>query len=152
MKGNFISVPFKIDDNFSQVAGIGKFSAAGIVLEYEGKIFGIIKSGVKEARISTDEILDVKFKTGFLKRNARIEIRTRTFSKLAEVPNRDGKITLKIERDDIERAEEAVLRLQKDVSEYRENLPPVRTPVSRLFDENDDDEERETRELKDRKR
>ena len=135
----FISVPFKIDDNFSQVAGIGKFSSAGIVLEYEGKIFGIIKSGVKESKISVDEILDVKFKTTFLKRGARIEIRTRTFSKLTEVPNRDGKITLKIERGDIERAEEAVAKLQKDLTEHRENLPPKHTPVSRLFDEDEED-------------
>lgn len=137
----FISVPFKIDDNFSQISGIGKFSPAGIVLEYEGKIFGIIKSGVKESKISVDEILDVKFKTNFLKRGAKIEIRTKTFSKLTEVPNRDGKITLKIERDDIERAEEAVTKLQKEVSEHHENLPPKHTPVSRLFDETEDEAE-----------
>ncbi len=144
----FISVPFKIDDNFSQVAGIGKFSPAGIVLEYEGKIFGIIKSGVKESRISTDEILDIKFKTNFLKRGAKIEIRTKTFSKLTEVPNRDGKITLKIEKDDIKRAEEAVAKLQKDVTEHQENLPPKHTPVSRLFDETANDEE-DTKNLND---
>lgn len=148
MKTNFISVPFKIDDNFSQIAGIGKFSSAGIVLEYEGKIFGIIKSGVKEARISTDEILDIKFKKGFLKRGAKIEIRTKTFSKLVEVPNKEGKITLKIERDDIERAAEAVAKLQKDVSEHTENLPPVHTPVSRLFDETEDEEIKELNEKK----
>ena len=147
MKG-FISVPFKIDDNFSQVAGIGKFSPAGIVLEYEGKIFGIIKSGVKESRISTDEILDVKIKKGFFKRSAKIEIRTKTFSKLNEVPNRDGKITLKIERDDIERAEEAVALLKGESLENPENLPPVHTPVSVLFEETD---EEETIRLDDRK-
>ncbi len=141
----FISVPFKIDDSFSQVSGIGKFSSAGIVLEYEGKIFGIIKSGVKESKIPTDEILDVKFKKGLLKRSGKIEIRTKTFSKLSEVPNRDGKITLKIERDDIERAAEAVARLQKDVTEQQENLPPTHTPVSRLFEDADD--ETETKEL-----
>lgn len=148
MKTNFITVPFKIDDNFSQIAGIGKFSSAGIVLEYEGKIFGIIKSGVKETKISTDEILDIKFKKGMLKRSGKIEIRTKEFSKLTEVPNKEGKITLKIERDDIERAEQAVLKLQKDVTEQQENLPPVHTPVSRLFDESEDEE---TRELGDRK-
>lgn len=135
----FISVPFKIDDNFSQIAGIGKFSTAGIVLEYEGKIFGIIKSGVKESKISVDDILDIKFKKGILKRSAKIEIRTKTFSKLAEAPNREGKITLKIERDDIERAEEAVAKLQKDLTEFQENLPPTHTPVSRLFDDSEDE-------------
>jgi hypothetical protein len=146
MRANFISVPFKIDDSFSQVAGIGKFSPAGIVLEYEGKIFGIIKSGVKESRISTDEILDVKFKKGVLKRSARIEIRTKTFAKLSEVPNRDGKIILKIEREDIQRAEEAVAKLQKDVFEREKDLPPTRTPVSRLFEETDEPDEEGNRE------
>lgn len=139
MKENFISVPFKIDDNFSQIAGVGKFSSAGIVLEYEGKIFGIIKSGIKEARFGLDEILDVKFKKGVFKRGAKIEIRLKSFAKLNEVPNRDGKITLKLEKDDFERGEEAVLRLQKDLSEYHESIPPKRTPVSRLFDESEED-------------
>lgn len=144
MKESFTAIPFKIDDNFTQIAGVGKFSAAGIVLEYEGKIFGIIKSGVKETRIGIEEILDVKFKKGVFKRGAKIEIRLKSFAKLNEVPNRDGKIILKLERDDFERGEEAVLRLQKDLNEYQESLPPTRTPVSRLFDGDDE----ETKELK----
>ena len=136
---NYISVPFKIDDNFTQIAGVGKFSAAGIVLEYEGKIFGIIKSGVKESRIALDEILDVKFRKGVFKRGAKIEIRLKSFTKLTEMPNKDGKISLKISRDDFERAEEGASKLQKDLTEHRESLPPTRTPVSRLFD-NDESE------------
>ena len=139
MINGFTSVPFKIDDNFSQVAGVAKFSGAGIVLEFESKLFGIIKSGVKEVRIALDEILDVKLKKGVFKRGARIEIRLQSFTKLNEVPNRDGRITLKLARDDFERGAQAVARLQKDLSDLQESLPPVHTPVSRLFDENDDE-------------
>ncbi len=138
-KTNFISIPFKIDDNFTQIAGVGKFSQAGIVLEYEGKLFGIIKSGVKESRIALDEILDVKFRKGVLKRGAKIEIRLESFTKLSELPNKDGKVTLKIKKDDYERAREAVAKLQKDLTEQRESLPPAHTPVSRLFDESEDE-------------
>lgn len=145
MQTNFTSVPFKIDDNFSQIAGVGKFSRAGIVLEYEGKIFGIIKSGVKESRIALDEILDIKFKKGFLKRGAKIEIRLKSFTKLSQAPNKDGKITLKLAREDFERAEQAIFQLQKDLREHQESLPPTRTPVSSLFDESED----ETKELND---
>lgn len=136
---SFISVPFKIDDNFSQVAGVGKFSSAGIVLEFESKLFGIIKSGVKEVRFSLEEILDVKFKKGVFKRGARIEIRLKNFTRMSEVPNRDGKITLKLQKDDFERGAEAVEKLNKDLTERRENLPPTHTPVSRLFDESEDE-------------
>jgi len=142
---SFTSVPFTIDENISRFAGVGKFSSAGIVLEFEGKIFGIIKGGVKEVRFALDEILDVKFKKGFMKRGARIEIRTKSFTKLNEMPNRDGKIILKLERGDFERAQEAVTKLQKDLSEFQETEPPTQTPVSRLFDESED----ETKELKD---
>jgi hypothetical protein len=139
MQQSFTSVPFKIDDNFSQIAGIGKFSSAGIVLEYEGKLFGIIKSGVKESRIALEEILDVKFRKGFFKRGTCIEIRLKDFVRQSKLPNKDGKITLKINPDDFERAREAVERLEKDLTERQESLPPPRSPVSRLFEENEDE-------------
>lgn len=140
MQSGFITIPFKMDDKLSQVIGFGKFSSAGIILEYEGKLFGLIKSGIKESRISLDEILDVKLHRGVFKVGAKIEIRLKNFAKLSELPNRDGRITLKIVRDDFALAGEAIAKLQKDLTEYRTNLPPVQTPVNRLFsDENDDD-------------
>ena len=138
-KTGFISVPFKTESGLSQIDGMAKFSSAGIVLEFESKLFGIIKDGVKEARIATDEILDVKFRKGFLKYGAKIEIRLKDFTKLSKLPNKDGKITLKIKKDDFERAQEAVAKLQKDLTEQREFLPPTHTPVSRLFDESEDE-------------
>ncbi|MDQ3043138.1 MAG: hypothetical protein M3R11_12320 [Acidobacteriota bacterium] len=140
-KPNFISVPFKTQSGMSQIDGMGKFSSAGIVLEFESKLFGIIKDGVKEARISLDEILDVKFRKGFFKIGAKIEIRLKDFSALSKLPNKDGKVTLKIKKDDFERAREAVAKLQKDLTEQRESLPPAHTPVSRLFDETEETQE-----------
>ena len=145
MQQNFISVPFKTESGLSQIEGIGKFSVAGIVLEFESKLFGIISNGVKENRIALDDILDVSFRKGFMKRGAKIVIRLKSYAQLSEMPNKDGKITLKIPRDDYERASEAVEKLSKNLIEQRENLPPTHTPVSRLFDESED----ETKELKD---
>ena len=139
MKAGFTSVPFKTDSGLSQVDGMAKFSAAGIVLEFESKLFGIIKDVIKEARIPLNDILDVKFRKGFLKIGAKVEIRLKDLAKLSKLPNRDGKVTLKIKKDDFERAREAVQKLQKDMSEYQELLPPTYTPVSRLFDENEDE-------------
>ncbi len=141
----FISIPFKTESGLSQIEGIGKFSAAGIVLEFESKLFGIISNGVKENRIALDDILDVTFHKGFFKKGAKIVIRLKSYAKLAEMPNKDGKLTLKIPRDDYERAAEAVAVLNKNLSEHQQNLPPARTPVSRLFDESED----KTKDLKD---
>ena len=140
---NFISIPFKTESGLSQIQGIGKFSPAGIVLEFESKLFGIISNGVKENRIALDDILDVTFRKGFFKSGAKIVIRLKSYAKLTEMPNKDGKITLKIPRDDYERASEAVAEINKNLTEHQESLPPTHTPVSRLFDESED----ETKEL-----
>lgn len=140
---NFITVPFKAASGLSEFDGMGKFSPAGIVLEFESKFLGFIKTGVKENRIAADEILDVKFRKGFFKFGAKIEIRLKSFTRLAELPNDDGKVTLKIKRQDFEIAREAVERLQKAMTEHQTNLPPAHTPVSVLFDEG----EAETKEL-----
>lgn len=138
----FTSVPFKTESahGLTQVNGVAKFSSAGVILEFESKLFGIIGGGVKEVRLAKDDILDVKFRKGVFRRSAKIEIRTKTFSKLTEVPNSDGKITLNLVRDDIERGESAVLQLQKDLAAHSESLPPPRTPVSDLFTEEAEDE------------
>lgn len=130
----FVTVPFKAEEGFNQVAGLGKFSSAGVVLEYETKIFGIIKSGVKEVRFATDEILDAKFRTGVFKVGAKIEIRLKNFARMTEVPSKNGKIILKISRDDFDRAAEAVLKLQKDLNYVQNTGQLPGSPVSRLFD------------------
>jgi len=136
---NFTSVPFKTESGLSQIDGIGKFSAAGIVLEFESKFLGLIKSGVRENRIAIDEIMDVKFRKGFFKFGSKIEIRLKNFKRLAELPSSDGKISLKIKREDFELAREAVEKLNKNLTERRENLPPAHTPISVLFDESEAD-------------
>lgn len=143
---SFTSVPFKTESahGFTSVNGVAKFSSAGIVLEFESKFLGLISHGVKEVRLPLDELLDVKFKKGVMKRGAKIEIRTKTFATLAALPNDNGRVTLKLVRDDFERGQEAVARIQKDMAEHTANLPPTHTPVSVLFDESEDD----TKELK----
>ena len=146
MQQNFISIPFKTESGLSQIQGIGKFSPAGIVLEFESKLFGIISNGIKENRLALEDILDVIFKKGFFKKGAKIVIRLKSYAKLSEMPNKDGKITLKIPRDDYERASEAVAKLNKNLTEHQESLPPPHTPVSRLFDESED----ETKKLNDK--
>lgn len=144
---NFTSVPFKSEKHhgLSEVNGMAKFSGAGIVLEFESKLFGLIAGGVEEVRISVAEILDIRFRKGLFKYGAKIEIRTKTVTKLAELPNSDGKVTLNIARPDFERAQEAVAQLQKDLTGHQLDLPPAHTPVSSLFE---DETEEETKNLK----
>ncbi len=142
---SFTSVPFKTESGMSSVNGVAKFSPAGIVLEFESKLFGLISAGVKEARLPIAELLDVKFKKGVMKRGSKIEIRLNSFTALTKIPNSEGKITLKIEREDFERARDAVDRLEQDRAEHQASLPPPHPPMRSLFDDSEDD----TQELKD---
>ncbi len=150
---NFISIPFKAEKHsgLSEVNGIAKFSQAGIVFEFESKLFGLISEGVKEARIPATEILDVKFKKGIFRRGAKIKIRTRSLAAIAGIPNDGGTVTLNIKAADFDLAQEAIDKLQTDLTELKIEqaqqaaaLPPTHTPVSVLFDESED----ETQELK----
>lgn len=148
---NFISVPFKAEKHsgLSEVNGIAKFSQAGIVFEFESKLFGLISDGVKEARISSAEILDLKFKKGIFRRGAKIEIRTKSLAAMAGIPNSDGKVTLNIKAVDFHLAQEAIAKLQSDPNDLQieqtkqaAELPPMHTPVSVLFDESENETEK----------
>ena len=138
---SFTSVPFKTESahGLTSVNGVAKFSSAGIVLEFEAKLFGLISNGVKEARLSTTDILDIKFRKGVFKRGAKIEVRGKSLAAFSELPNTDGKLTLKIQAEDFERARDAVARLQKDMADEAASLPPYHASVSSLFDGSEDD-------------
>ncbi len=139
MNQGFTTIPFKTDSGMSSVNGVAKFSSAGIVLEFESKLFGLISNGVKEARLPIAELLDVKFRKGLFKRGAKIEIRLKSFTQLSELPNKEGKVILKLVPDDFESAREAVQRLQKDMAELSSAAPQPHTPRRSLFDESDDE-------------
>lgn len=141
MNQGFTSIPFKTETahGLKSVNGVAKFSSAGIVLEFESKLFGLISDGVKEARLAVGDILDVRFKKGFLKRGAKIVVRPRSLMAFNGIPNEDGKLKLNIKSEDCESARDAVARMQKDLTEFTANLPPAHTPVSVLFDESEDE-------------
>lgn len=138
----FTSVPFKTESahGLTSINGVAKFSPAGIVLEFESKYFGVIPGGVKEVRLPIGEILDIKFKKGLFRVGAKIEIRTKTFTVLAALPNNNGRVTLKLIRDDFELGKNAVEQIQKDLVTYSADLPPPRTPVGELFQDETEDE------------
>lgn len=138
-KTNFISLPFRIDGahtgGFKTVEGMAKVSSAGIVLEFEAKIFGIMKTGIKEVRVPLSEIVDIKLQKRFFRMT--LEIWLNNFKTLSEVPNREGRIVIQIAKQDRDRAAEALKLVEKSAAE-QESIPP-RTPVSSLFDENEEE-------------
>ena len=138
MNERFISIPFTFDEGIFQLNGIGKFSSAGVVLEFESWIFGIIKTGIKEVRVPIEEIEKIKLNKRWFK--TTLEIWLNNFKTISEMPNKNGRIVLLITKEDRETARKAVQILEKSADEYKKEMPPPRTPVSSLFDENETSE------------
>jgi hypothetical protein len=138
-RANYISIAFKIDGSqtggFKTVDGMAKISRAGIVVEFEAKIFGIMKTGIKEVRIPLAEIEEVRVSRKFFRHT--LEIWLNNFRTLSEIPNKEGRVILQISKEDRPRAEQAARVLQTARSET-DALEILNSPVSRLFD---DDEE-----------
>ena len=134
-KPHFVSIPFKASSSngMTEYNGIAKFSPAGIVFEFDSVLLGLIGGKVKEVQVALNEIFDIKFRRGIYKIFAQIQIRLKNFTKLSQLPNYSGKVTLKIKREDYELAREAVAKLQKDLNEQGEFLLLEHSPVSRLF-------------------
>jgi len=146
-KPQFISVPFTASSSngMTEYNGIAKFSSAGIVVEFESKLLGLIGSEVKEVQVALDEILDIKFRKGIYKLFAQIRLRLKNYTKISQLPNDSGKVKLKIKREDFELARRAVeqtlrymnaddsLTLQESV-DSNEQLPPAQISVNELFD------------------
>ena len=140
MQANFITIPFKIEGahgGFSVVNGMAKISRAGIVLEFEAKIFGMMKTGIKEVRVQLKEIEEARLKKKFFRHT--LEIWLNNFKTLSEIPNKEGRIILQISKDDRPRAAEAIKVLHTAKSESAA-LEILRTPVSRLFGDDETDE------------
>jgi hypothetical protein len=147
IKPQLISVPFKAasGNGMTEYNGIAKFSPAGIVVEFESLILGLIGSEVKEVQVALDEILDIRFRKGVYKFFAQIQLRLKNFTKLSQLPNYSGKVKLQIKREDFEIAQAAVEQTLQYMSnaepltlhgnnDSNEQLPPAQTSVNELFD------------------
>jgi hypothetical protein len=145
MSQAFTAIPFKAEGWPSNANGIAKFSSAGIVLEFESKFLGLFSNGVKEVRIGLGDIHGIRFKKGFLKRGAQIELRLNSMSQAAKLPNEQGKIVLKLLKEDNQSGREAVAKIEKDLAAYNASLPPSPASVSDLFI--DEDSEKDTKRL-----
>jgi hypothetical protein len=145
MKQGFTIVPFKVDDEhgISESAGLAKFSAAGVVLEFEKEFLGLIKAGgVREARIPLSDILDIQFGKGFLGAFGSITIRFKNLSPLEGLQTKKGRLKMKVARADRQAAMESVENMKEFLrGQQQEELPP--TTVRQLFGDEADTKELE---------
>ncbi|MEZ5306439.1 MAG: hypothetical protein R2684_04760 [Pyrinomonadaceae bacterium] len=148
----FIAVPFKGEKGLSELYGIAKFSRAGIVVEFESKLLGMIDGGVKEIRVPLEDILDVRLRRGVFGFFAQIQMRLNRLESISKLPNESGRVKLSIRRVDFKRAEEAVEFINGILSGDSAELPPKAVAVGELFEAPEKEDKYKTNELLDTKR
>ena len=119
MLPEFISFAFSIRDvhhGFAEVAGLARASKYGLILEFETKYLGLLKSGVKEVGVSISEIESVNLKEGWLR--TQVVVKARSLRTLTEIPgSHQGQIKLRIPRKEKEIAKQAASMLMLHISE-----------------------------------
>jgi hypothetical protein len=121
MLPQFVSLPFSIPDvyqGFAEAGGIIKASKAGLILEFEVKdaLVGMLKSGINEVQIPTNEISFIDLKAGWFR--TRLIIRTRSMATLGNIPgSKPGQIALRIARKDRDIAKRLVSVLMMSMAE-----------------------------------
>ncbi len=113
----FTAVPFTTESETGMVtiAGIAKFSSAGIVLEFKKKLFGVVSFKETEIRVPIADILDVKFRKSILNFRPTVELRTNSFESLNAAIKCHEKLVLRIKRADFDRALDAVSAITADI-------------------------------------
>lgn len=117
------SIPFKISDVFMDLAEVeGMLSLEGdnLIIEYQTKdgILGILKTQLKELRISVGDLDSIEYRKKVLK--GLVDIRGKKMSVFANFPgSQHGNIRLKINKDHRDAAEQFVEDVSLRISEYK---------------------------------
>ena len=95
-------VPFSIPNSthgLSETTGIARLEKNELVLEYQVKdsVLGVIKSDVKERRVPISELVDVKYRKGFLWPSMKFY--ARSMSVFEDIPGHEqGELQIHFER------------------------------------------------------
>lgn len=131
------------------VEGLAKISPAGIVLEFEKKLFGLLKEDVREIRIPVGEIIGIKLKSGVFNSKIerylynKLELRLNNLARLEGLPFKGGAAMLKIKRADLDSAEQAVaiidaaLRGSVNIPGNPQAAFPAESPLQRMLNHDD---------------
>ena len=117
------SLPFSFPNTirgFARSTGIARFAADALELEFESKdrLFGVIRSGVKELRISVNTVESVRLKKSMLK--TELFIRLRSMRPRRQIPGHsEGEVRLRIARKHRKIATEMQSQIELRISELR---------------------------------
>ena len=95
------SVPFHFEafGGLGEVLGLARADQAGLVLQFSTRdaLFGVLKSPTRNLCIGYEDLLSVRFRSGFLWMTPHIELRVRNLDVLGDLPeSSEGRVCLSL--------------------------------------------------------
>ncbi|PKD43617.1 hypothetical protein [Rhodohalobacter barkolensis] len=116
-------IPFRIKNlnyGLTEAKGLLHIGEDELILEFESQdtVVGLIKSDLKELKISFEDIEEINYKPGWF--GAKIEIVGKSMKVMNELPGADhGTATVYIRRKDKKIAERVLSKARLELSEFK---------------------------------
>lgn len=118
-----LPLPFsvaRVHAGLSEATGLARMTEAGLTLEYQVRLLGLIRFGIREITVPFGEIAAIQLKKNLLQ--TRIVLQTRSLRTLGAMPgSRTGQLVLRVARRDRETAALLVSALRLHLSELAVN-------------------------------
>jgi hypothetical protein len=118
-----LPLPFsvaRVHAGLSEATGLARLTESGLTLEYQVRLLGLIRFGIREITVPFGEIAAVHLKKNLLQ--TRIVLQTRSLRTLGTMPgSRTGQLVLRVARRDRETAALLVSALRLHLSELAVN-------------------------------
>ncbi len=118
-----LPLPFsvaRVHAGLSEATGLARLAESGLTLEYQVRLLGLIRFGIREITVPFGEIAAVHLKKNLLQ--TRIVLQTRSLRTLGTMPgSRTGQLVLRVARRDRETAALLVSALRLHLSELAVN-------------------------------
>ncbi len=118
-----LPLPFsvaRVHAGLSEATGLARLTESGLTLEYQVRLLGLIRFGIREITVPFKEIAAVHLKKNLLQ--TRIVLQTRSLRTLGTMPgSRTGQLVLRVARRDRETAALLVSALRLHLSELAVN-------------------------------
>ncbi len=118
-----LPLPFsvaRVHAGLSEATGLARMTGAGLTLEYQVRLLGLIGFGIREITIPFGEIAAIHLKKNFLQ--TRIVLQTRSLRTLGGMPgSKTGQLVLRVARRNRETAALLVSAIRLHLSELAVN-------------------------------
>ena len=111
------TLPFTLDSGLSQISGVLREGPNELIIEYQSKLLGLIRSEIKVVRIPYQDIEDVSSSSNLFQTQIRILLKT--LRNIGDFPApKQGELVLAVDRKNRQQARSFALGVNLSASRF----------------------------------